>query len=87
MRRYTYSSVFATLIIAAAEISTYWNLPGVWQFIIFYALCPVVMVAINWIGVKVRLHISCSITSGSWFKAANNQLRSTMAGSKAFPVS
>jgi amino acid transporter len=53
MRRYTYSSVFATLVIAAANISTYWNLLSVWQTMIFYVICPVIMVAINWIGVNV----------------------------------
>ena len=60
MLRYTYSSVFATLIIAAGNISTYWNLPSIWQTMIFYVFCPVIMIIINWMGVKVRVNMSFS---------------------------
>lgn len=79
--RYTYSSIFATLVIAASDISTYWNLPSVWQTVIFYVVCPVIMVIINWIGVKVRELVFSPFP----FLLSNEvaDARSTTVGSKA----
>jgi hypothetical protein len=52
--RYTWSSVIATMFIAAAEFSAYWRLAETWQIIIFYFICPGTIGAINWLGVKVQ---------------------------------
>ncbi|KAL9615930.1 MAG: hypothetical protein Q9160_009142 [Pyrenula sp. 1 TL-2023] len=49
---YTYSSVFATQIIAAADFTSFWQLPDVWQIIIFYVITPLVLVGINCAGVE-----------------------------------
>ncbi|KAF7502286.1 hypothetical protein GJ744_006165 [Endocarpon pusillum] len=49
---YTYSAIFATQIIAAAGFSSYWNFPQCWQTIVFYILSPIVILAINFAGVK-----------------------------------
>jgi amino acid transporter len=52
--RYTYSSIFATLIIEAASLCDFWGLPHVWQTLIFYFFCPIILVIINFCGVKAR---------------------------------
>ncbi|ERF68742.1 hypothetical protein EPUS_07229 [Endocarpon pusillum Z07020] len=49
---YTYSAIFATQIIAAAGFSSYWNFPQSWQTIVFYILSPIVILVINFAGVK-----------------------------------
>jgi hypothetical protein len=47
------SCVFATLIIVAADFSTYWIHQEVWRVGIFYAATPAVLLLINCAGVKV----------------------------------
>lgn len=48
---FTYSSIFATQNLAAANLAVYWGLKQVWQIIIFYFVTPGVLVAINLVGV------------------------------------
>jgi hypothetical protein len=45
--------VFATLIIEAAALSEYWLLPRKWQIATFYCFCPLILLGINFCGVKV----------------------------------
>jgi hypothetical protein len=56
--RYTWSSVIATMFIAAADLAAYWGLVKTWQIVIFYFVCPMTIGAINWLGVKVPLPVS-----------------------------
>ncbi|KAL8796006.1 MAG: hypothetical protein Q9195_001582 [Heterodermia aff. obscurata] len=49
--RYTYASIFAIQIVAAAGFSDYWNLTQVYQTIAFYGLAPVVLLFVNFAGV------------------------------------
>jgi amino acid transporter len=51
--RYTYSSIFATLIIEASSLCDFWGLPQVWQTLGLYFFCPLVLLGINLCGVKV----------------------------------
>ncbi|KAK3175307.1 hypothetical protein OEA41_002554 [Lepraria neglecta] len=53
---YTYSSIFAAQIIAAASFAEYWGLAQVYQTVAFYVLCPVVILFINFAGVFVINH-------------------------------
>jgi hypothetical protein len=53
--RYTFSSVFATLIIEAASLTEFWLLPKVWQIVTMYCFCPLILLGINFCGVKVLL--------------------------------
>ncbi|CAN9417229.1 unnamed protein product [Alternaria alternata] len=48
---FTYSSIFATQNLAAANLAVYWGLTQVWQIVLFYFVTPGVLVAINLVGV------------------------------------
>ena len=73
--RYAWSSVFGVLLVAAANLSTYWGSfaeSQMWQTLLFYIVCPIFMLVINCLGVAVswkavpgwsRL-IACSIMDG-----------------------
>jgi hypothetical protein len=63
--RYTYSSIFATQIIAAANFAEYWGLAQVYQTVAFYALSPVVILFINFAGVSVMTQ-DFGILSNQW---------------------
>ncbi|KAL9038649.1 MAG: hypothetical protein Q9180_003006 [Flavoplaca navasiana] len=56
---YSYASLFATLIIAAAEFTGYWDLAQVWQSFLIFVLCPVILLALNCAGVKIFGYIEC----------------------------
>ncbi|KAL8877304.1 MAG: hypothetical protein Q9198_004653, partial [Flavoplaca austrocitrina] len=56
---YSYASLFATLIIAAAEFAGYWDLAQVWQSFLIFVLCPVILLALNCAGVKIFGYIEC----------------------------
>jgi hypothetical protein len=54
--RYTWSTIFSTLLVAAANIATYWqaiNSSKIWQIFLFYIICPLIMGIVNCFGVKV----------------------------------
>ncbi len=53
--RYFNSSASATLIIVASEFTSYWGLSKFWKIAAFNILAPVVMLFINFAGVKVCL--------------------------------
>lgn len=53
--RYTWSSIFATLLIAAADFSEFWIPHQTWRTIIFYVAVPIGLLVINALGVKVCL--------------------------------
>lgn len=53
LHRYTWSSIFATLLIAASDFSEYWIPHQTWRTIIFYVAVPVLLLVINALGVKV----------------------------------
>ena len=42
------------MFVVAANSATYWHLPNFWQTTAYYILGPLVILLINWIGVKVR---------------------------------
>ncbi|KAG8531717.1 uncharacterized protein KY384_003349 [Bacidia gigantensis] len=48
---YTWSSIFATQIIAAAAFTNYWGFAQVYQTVFMYFLTPVLLLAINLCGV------------------------------------
>lgn len=54
--RYTWSSVFATLLIAASDFSEYWIPHQTWRTIIFFVAVPIGLLVINALGVKVCLY-------------------------------
>jgi amino acid transporter len=56
--RYAFASVFAVQNLAAAQLSTYWNLSETWQTLAFYVLAPIAILAINFFGVFVRQYCS-----------------------------
>lgn len=60
------------MFVVAANFTTYWDLVQAWQTIIFYILCPLAILAINWLGVKVREHRSAFITNGLSEVVANS---------------
>ena len=60
--RYTFSAIFATLIITAAGFTDFWGLAQVYQTVIFYVLAPVMILFINFAGVFVSL----PNIKGSW---------------------
>ena len=41
------------MFLVAANSATYWNLPTFWRTTAYYILGPIVILGINWIGVKV----------------------------------
>jgi len=51
------------MFVVAANFTTYWGLVQAWQTIIFYILCPLAILAINWLGVKVWEHRSAFVTN------------------------
>lgn len=51
--RYTWSSVFFTLLIAASNFSEYWIPHPTGRTILFYFVIPIGLVIINGLGVKV----------------------------------
>ena len=51
--RYTWATIFPTLIISAADFTDYWDLPQVYQTVVFYIFAALVMLAINCAGVFV----------------------------------
>ena len=51
--RYTWSTIFFTLLIAASDFSEYWIPHGTWRTIIFYVAIPFGLLIINCLGVKV----------------------------------
>jgi hypothetical protein len=55
--RYAFASVFAVQNLAAAQLSTYWDISSTWQTLAFYVLAPIAILAINFFGVFVR-HIT-----------------------------
>lgn len=55
--RYAYSISFATLIIAGANLATYWSWSITGQDIVFIAAIPLTLLGVNCIGVFVRLHL------------------------------
>ena len=50
--RYCYAILFYTQIISAAGFTDYWNVKQVWQIIAFYCIAPLVVLGINFAGVK-----------------------------------
>ncbi|CAN9425235.1 unnamed protein product [Alternaria alternata] len=48
---FTFSSMFASQNLVAANLAVYWGLKQVWQIVLFYFLTPGVLVAINLVGV------------------------------------
>ena len=48
----TWSSVFATLLIAASDFSEYWLPHQTWRTIIFFVAVPIGLLVINALGVK-----------------------------------
>lgn len=51
-RRYSWASVIATMFVVAANFMSFWHFPTFWSTTAFYLLGPVVIIAINWMGVK-----------------------------------
>jgi amino acid transporter len=49
--RYTYSSIFASQNLAAANLAMYWGVRQIWQIVLFYFVTPGLIVAINLVGV------------------------------------
>ena len=41
------------MFVVAANSATYWNMPNFWQTSVYYILGPIVILCINWMGVKV----------------------------------
>ncbi len=64
-QRYTYSSVFATQLIAAASFTEYWGLAQVFQTVFFYIIIPIAILAVNFAGVFVCCQLLC-LDSWSW---------------------
>ena len=56
---YSYASIFATLITSTAEFAQYWNLEPVWQTLVLFIFCPLVLLGINCAGVKYYGYIEC----------------------------
>jgi hypothetical protein len=46
------------MFVVAANFASYWDLPTFWQTSAFYIFGPLVILAINWLGVKVSIGIS-----------------------------
>ena len=53
INRYTWATIFPTLIISATDFTDYWHLPQVYQTVAFYIFAALVMLAINCAGVFV----------------------------------
>ena len=51
--RFSWSSFVATMFVVAANCASYWNVPNFWQTTVYYILGPLVILSINWMGVKV----------------------------------
>jgi hypothetical protein len=64
-RRYTYSSIFATLIIEASSLCDFWGLPQIWQTLALYFFCPIMLLAINLCGVKVESRLAYIVSNMS----------------------
>jgi hypothetical protein len=54
---------------------------------IFYVICPVIMVAINWIGVEVSFFMDDWTTFASSNGVADIWVHSTMVGSRVLQAS
>lgn len=54
MDRASYSISFATLIVAAANLATYWEWANFWQSAIFIFFLPAILLVLNCLGVKAR---------------------------------
>ncbi|KAI9774240.1 MAG: hypothetical protein M1839_001742 [Geoglossum umbratile] len=50
---YAYSISFATLIVAATKLATYWSWPTAAEEVTFIAAIPIGLVIVNWAGVKL----------------------------------
>lgn len=59
--RYTWASIFATLLIAAESFSEYWNPAQVYRTVAFYVLAPLALLFINFAGVFVCHHDPCKL--------------------------
>jgi hypothetical protein len=61
MARYAYAISFATLIIAAANLASYWDWSVILQDFVFIGGAPILLIIINCFGVLVSndaaLHI------------------------------
>jgi hypothetical protein len=57
------------MFLVAAHSATYWHLPNFWQTTAYYLFGPLVILVINWMGVKVwRMTIFfTSLTVLQWF--------------------
>lgn len=53
--RFAYSTTFATLVSAATDLAAYWSWDTRWQIPIYNVVVPLVLLAINLMGVKVCL--------------------------------
>ncbi len=51
---YAFASQFANQSLAAANLSTYWDLSPTFQTLAFYAVGPIVILVLNFLGVFVR---------------------------------
>lgn len=51
---YTFASAFATQMLSAANLLSYWSPAAVWPPLIFYGIVPWLLFAINLSGVGVR---------------------------------
>ena len=61
LNRYTWASIFATLLIAAESFTAYWDLAQVYRTLAFYVLAPLAILFINFAGVFVCHHDPASL--------------------------
>ena len=45
------------MFVVAANFATYWDLPIVWQTLIFYVFGPFLILCINGLGIKVCVRV------------------------------
>jgi hypothetical protein len=51
--RFAYSITFATLVSAATDLAAFWSWDPMWQIPVYNVVVPLVLLAVNLMGVKV----------------------------------
>lgn len=52
---YSYAAVFAVQMLGAAKLVQFWDLTSIWPPFIFYLVTPILLLALNLAGIRVRV--------------------------------